>query len=457
MSRYWRKGLISLSSNVKEFHAISPLNFFSGEKFLLDPHNLNFIPEYYLLENLSSGLICSGKNKYIPSLADSWDQVSNTEWIFKIRKNICWSDGSPISPEQILFHFNELKHKKYRHILILKNLDHIDWDAKKNHLYFKFKSLVNESLLRELCLAEAGILNTQNLKDDWATTSGAYFVESKNKDQLVLKTNDYFLFKIQIKKINIHPSPFPNFDVRKRPVYAFRAVIEKLAETAKTIRSKAAYIYYFSFNAKHSAIVDKQKRKALARFMYEAFHEFKYKDILTSNHQMIPNEYVGHLDVDPTFKTPLQSLQKEELILELNEYLTTVLPEVFETCAKKHKINLKLLFKSEPTQTPFAIFGNFLGNQKDPLSSWQYLYGEGGPLHFFYPEVKDLFEQIISAEGETRNQLLLDLHRKTLEEAYVVPFLAEYDAILASDRVDLSNINPYDMRLRFFEMKWKKS
>src|SRR5690606_23548611 len=111
---------------------------------------------------------------------------------------------------------------------------------------------------------------------------------------------------------------------------------------------------------------------------------------------------------------------------------------------------------SEEGENVFASVASFLGNQRDPLSSWRFLYGEQGPLHPFYFEVSQLFEEIMKSKGLRRRDLLLELHRKTLEEAYAVPFVAERDAMLASHRVDLSDLNPFDMRLRFFEMKWKK-
>ena len=54
-----------------------------------------------------------------------------------------------------------------------------------------------------------------------------------------------------------------------------------------------------------------------------------------------------------------------------------------------------------------------------------------------------------------RNKILEELHRQVLDRAYAIPFMLEADAILASDRIMLNNINPFDLRLRFYDVVWK--
>ena len=149
-----------------------------------------------------------------------------------------------------------------------------------------------------------------------------------------------------------------------------------------------------------------------------------------------------------------RKLQGQPLQIELREKLKSSFPDLLFAEARKHNIELKIVYTPHTAHT-FAAFANFVGNQRDPLSSWRFLYGEGGPLHRFYPQVEKLFEAISSARADHRKERLLELHRLTLEQTYAAPFMAEYVAILSSQRVDLSALNPFDMRLRFFEMRWQ--
>ncbi len=443
--------------------AALPLAFFKGASSLIDSKNLNFIHEYFLLENLSSGLVFEDWQKkeiWVPRFAEKWEKLSPKRWLFKIRKNIYWSDGSSLTLQQIADHFERLRKSNSRHTCLLKKIESIKINPAENTFIFDFKVFIHEGLLREMSLAESLILHPKNIKGDWSVTSGPYFVSSHNASEVILKANPYFIENIDIKNVLIKNANFDRNDIeiRKKPVYAVDEDVKNLSKKFKVIKhGQPTILYYFSFNPKNSMTSNSQIRKAFSKYIHDAFQNFKYQEVLIFNYQMIPKGCEGRLKQEVELSAvDVFPLQKNRINLKLNKYLRDVLLKNFYTSAKKYDIDLNLIIDSEYSDDFFAEFIGYQGNQKDPLSSWQYLYGEGGPLHFFYPEVKDLFEQIISAEGETRNQLLLDLHRKTLEEAYVVPFLAEYDAILASDRVDLSNINPYDMRLRFFEMKWKK-
>ena len=58
-------------------------------------------------------------------------------------------------------------------------------------------------------------------------------------------------------------------------------------------------------------------------------------------------------------------------------------------------------------------------------------------------------------DDDRRTAKIQALHRQVLDEAYGVPFWMEAPAILASNRVGLSNVNRFDLRLRFYDILWK--
>lgn len=441
--------------------ASAPLAVFRGADRLIDPENLKYTPEYYLLENLGAGLVYENwraLNVWQPSLASSWTRLSDHEWAFQLRKNLSWSDGSPLYPQEIVEHFERIRKGNSRHLSLIKTLDSISYNEQTHSLHFLSKTTLNDGILHELSLAEALVLHPKNLEDDWSITSGPYFVKEKAWDAITLSANPYFYPRAPIESVLIVNSlRKPGVELAKRPTYAITKGIEELVRNFDQQKvGHPTAIYYFYFNPKDPRSKDKTTRKAFAKFVKNAFTKYSYKDVLISYDQFIPSGYAGRLQSVPeSSDVSLRPIQKFPLNVELNEFLTTLLPERLEEEAEKNGIDLNILFSPSDEEPSFVNFANFFGNQRDALSSWRYLYGERGPLHAFYENVQHLFEEIMTAEESRRKELLLELHKVTLEEVYAVPFLAEYDAILSSNRVDLSGLNPFDMRLRFFEMRWK--
>lgn len=427
---------------------------------ILSPQNLRYTQEYYLLENLGAGLVYENwRNLAVwePRLAERWEQISPYQWIFYLRPSLLWSDGSPMSPEQIVAHFDNYRSVKFRHISLLAKLASVSYEQSKHALVFSFKDPVHEGLLHELSLADAVILHPRNLQDDWSLSSGAYYVKTRTHDVLTLEANPFFIQVPQIKKIEIHPSNFKRkmfFDIWKKPIFSYRPEVREVISKANVFWSGyPTNVYYFYFTAKDPRAYDREVRRAFAVFVNQAFTNFEHP-LFVRDQQMIPAGYIGRLDKGPSFEgVEIAKLLGINFTIEMDPMWKSLIPEFLDKAAKIRQLDMKITFGSSES-LPLVSTLNFIGNQRDPLSSWQYLYGSEGPMHHFFPEVKNIMDAITRTTGEQRKQLLIDLHRKTLEEAYLVPFIAEYDGLLASDRVDLSAINPFDMRLRFFEMKW---
>lgn len=81
---------------------------------------------------------------------------------------------------------------------------------------------------------------------------------------------------------------------------------------------------------------------------------------------------------------------------------------------------------------------------------------ENGELASFRAEIDPFIAKVLAAQGrDAREAALRALHEHVLKQAYVVPLFIEPDVIASSKRVDLSRLNPFDMRLRFHEVQWK--
>ncbi|SEL02811.1 oligopeptide transport system substrate-binding protein [Kosakonia sacchari] len=75
----------------------------------LDPAKAVGLPEIQVLRDLFEGLVNQDeKGNIIPGVASKWQSNDNRIWIFTLRDNARWSDGSPITAEDFVYSWQRL-------------------------------------------------------------------------------------------------------------------------------------------------------------------------------------------------------------------------------------------------------------------------------------------------------------------------------------------------------------
>ena len=452
-------------------------------KHVLEPTNLNFVQEYYLLENLGMGLVRDNPeqvNGYDPAIAINWERIDDKKWIFKIRPDLKWSNGEPITPEELVSHFNSLKEVDSRHIVQLNELDDVSFDKTNNHLILTFKQETNDGLLHELSLADTVLVPPNWEEEGWRVTSGPYFMKRINWEskKMTLIKNPYCLFVNEntIETVElIGVQSFKNYgsvikdeeiDFFRMGGYTFYAPKQNLIkQSAKQMQSVPANIHHFVFNKKNEKVKNLEYRRAIAQFIALTFKSINPGEYIQALDQMIPKGFEGRLDASPEFHWSLDPLKGEDVIISIPIHFKE-LGEVLEKVrkiAKDNEINIKLNMNKfhylSPPEEVAAYAVMFKGNQKDPLGSWKFLLSDTGAyLGDLQKYSKATFKEISSAHSkEHRMDLLKKLHRKALEGAYFIPFWLESSLLLLSDRVNADGINMFDMRSRYYQLRWEEN
>ena len=90
----------------------------------LDPSQITGVPEHRIYKALFEGLVGSDPKtcKAVPGVAESWTfNADNSVITFKIRQGITWSDGTPITAQQIvdswLYHLNPTTASHYAYMM----------------------------------------------------------------------------------------------------------------------------------------------------------------------------------------------------------------------------------------------------------------------------------------------------------------------------------------------------
>lgn len=456
-----------------------PFGVLKPDQTLLDPRNTASTWEYYLLENLSLGLLRDAADDargYAPGLATAWSQTRPDAWVFAMRPDLRWSDGTPMTLAAIAAYYRELKNEPTRHLLYLKALTDVVADDAENTLTFLFSVPVGRSVLHELSLADAAYLHPTNLTRDWRITSGAYAVDDYRPQdlRLRLRRNDHAsLFAGKnpadspetVALFWTKEADFSAFfrahgaDVFTSGAFSFRGKVAALDDVAAArIQGYPTVVYYWEIDGGTALGQDRAVRRAFAAFMRRAFAAAALPSVMSAETQMIPTGYYGRLEAVPGDEVPADALRGKTLNLALFAQMAELKPLFERLSAAARDAGFTLNATFNPTATGvFARAQVFKGNQKDASGTWSFLFSDpNAHLHGFHAAVAPEMDAMLAATDDAdRLRHSLRLHEKALTEAYVVPFAKEFTPVYTSARVDLSRWNPFDMRLRFYDVRWR--
>lgn len=463
----------------KTLQALFPMSLLDPQR-LVTATNLDTIYEYYLMENLASGLVRDDNSLpggFAPVLAESYSQKNDKTWVFKIRSTTHWSDGSAVSGEDWRRSFMTLAQSSSRHMVTVKRLKDVIYDEKLQLLTMEFSEQTGDGLLHELSLADAVLLHPDNLKGDYTVTSGPYRVKARDleKKTLDLVANPNHPLLLKKSPVNVHLfglekledliGIFEKFeaDIFLRPTPSSRDIYRAAEKNAPQVfRGHATSITYFGFQSDHPLGGDALTRKTFAEVVQAVFGKIGSSGLFKNEDQMVPEGYAGRINKLPTKIVSTEKFSPVRL-LKLNLHpvfkewpnLTADLDSMAEARGLKFEYEWSAMTGAKIPDGCFASITVFKGNQKDPLGSWSFLFSDKGTLSQFNQFVAS---EIEAAAAETnpdnRRQLLQAIHSRVLENHWAVPLLVDGNAMLASKRIDLSLISPFDMRLRYYLMTW---
>ena len=177
---------------------------------LPEPTNIVSTGDWYYLDHVSSGLTGYDNEKKIfaPIYAESWEVKADGTHVFKIKKDLKFHDGTPLTTKDIIWSIK-------RH-LILRSSTHFPlWDylvgcnsvkvltdsceglkeGAENEVIIKLKTQT-DSFFLQLASPETGIWSAADMDAQTAALkptkfSGAYYLESRTDDFAILKRNEF--------------------------------------------------------------------------------------------------------------------------------------------------------------------------------------------------------------------------------------------------------------------------
>jgi hypothetical protein len=464
-------GLISKDINKSSaLTAAFPVNYVFGNRGGLRANDLESTWEYYLLEDLSLGLVRDDLREpsgYRGMLAESWHQLDDYSFEFKLREGIQWSDGSAMNCEQIRDSITHSLKTNSRHIFYLKDMENIE--CGKNSLVFKLKSSIGSEILGELSLADLTILNSRNLRGDWSVTSGFYSLQIVQKNYELVSSKAGNLEWPQNSPRTIHfVDPFSSseapdifmktagIDVYPVMVGIYQEKYNKILESQMSKSGPAGLIHFFYFSRENT---NDLRRMGLRKLISKAASSSKFPPRLIPFGQLIPPGYDGYLDKlgdlnGELTNSELRALRSSTIKID---FLRGQNFEVFKNQLRADCSDLGLKIEISVSDDTRGRIKDaelysymFKGNMKDSMSSWEFHFNsQNGNLK----EYRDIFEKILAqSRSIPRQDRPAFVHESILKASLVIPFGIEQNIVFHSARTDLGRWNPYDLRMRFYEI-----
>jgi peptide/nickel transport system substrate-binding protein len=98
----------------------------ASEVTTLDPHFFHLTSNTEIHKLIYSGLVTQDADmKVIPDLAESWRNVDETHWEFKLRPSITFQDGTPLTADDVLFTYERARNVPNSPGSFLQYLKHV--------------------------------------------------------------------------------------------------------------------------------------------------------------------------------------------------------------------------------------------------------------------------------------------------------------------------------------------
>lgn len=240
---------------------------------VISPEQLKSDEQSHFLRDILEGLVIyDSKGNIIPAVAESWSTEDNKTWLFTLRENARWSNGTPVTAEDFVQSWRKLATssnpiKNYFAFLTLEQAQDV-LNEKVSVEQLGVKALSPKQLQIRLekatpylptMLAHPSLLPQYLPPHQGFVTNGAYYVKDQKGDVIHLEQNPYYWQKEGIV--------FPKVDYKKVTPTQLLSDIDLFIDVQKTSENVQYFpklcMYYYEFNFNDPVLSQSAVRKSL--------------------------------------------------------------------------------------------------------------------------------------------------------------------------------------------------
>jgi len=439
--------------------------------------------------------------KIIPDLAKSWRFEDNKTLIFKLKKNIKWSDGKPFSAKDVVFTYKLITSPKvftpyadeFRYVKDVIMIDDYTIKVIYKKPYFKALNTWMTSIVPKHILQNQKDIMTSKFNQHPIGT-GAYTIDGFEINQdIILKANkNYFIHKPYIDTITYHyiPDPATNFLMLKTkkldvgalsPLQIERQLDDDFKKHYNIFEKISNGYTYLGFNLKNKKFQDPLLRKAIDL----AIDKKELVDILFFGHGRVCNGpfMPGTWAYNPNIKTSYDPKKAKEILQQLGfgknhpfEFTITTNSNndtrVYAVQIIQHqlaKVGIKVHIRTMewqaflntvvmPKNFEAVVLGWGLSLSPDAYSIWHSEGAKKGGFNFVSYKNKKVDTLIKKAEVTVDEKQLSKLYKeifKLIVDDHPYVFLYIPNSITAVNK-KIKNVSPSIIGVMHNEIDWIK-
>lgn len=447
-------GSVALSKEALKF-SLFPINA------SLQIHKVNSAGEYILFKHLNKNLIEFDQDGHLyGDLAEKW-KISNDrkEYLFTLRENIVFSDGSQITSKDVASSFSDIKKKGGGIHFDFSNIKSVDLITDKS-----FKIILKKTtprFLRNLVHPEFGIRKMQYLRiDEYNVTSGCYKLKEKNIDNIVLeKNNTCSDFKNDVKTLSfsfVAPSEQQKSILAKdKDFYISFMKPEDLinaVSNGKYLVEKPhiGFTFWLSVNPKSTVFKSKRDRdffysvfkKNFVIFSNDVSIEIAQQLYLPKGPGRLKNEEIEAIvSKKASSKSDLSSKSIKVLlpvVFEHNKKIIDILKENFKTVKIDYYNDQDEFVKKKYSKYDLFLINNDFSSL-DLYENLSVSFNPVRPLIYSNAKIKKLLHTLKDTIDEKdAYELYKSIGRALLEDSLIVPVVHKNILFIKSKDLDIS-------------------
>lgn len=452
-----------------------------------DPYNILWSGDWVAASHAWQTLFELSENgDILPRIAKSWTtSIDGLTWTFEINKHIKWSNGQPITPDQIAQSLN-ISRIGTSHTDLSEAISSIK--AESNKIIFHLKRKIS-GLLISLTYIDWAIVHPDTIKNTNGKSkvilnepcSGPYCFNTlkSSQNELKLIANLHSIFK-NSKSINSGSLVF--FDECKTlieksdQILSFRSYAETFSDECKTkleekgfniFRTQPTWILKADFTKKGKLRIKKEDRLYLLKAIQEKLVADKPQFGIGRATGLRASHLFGSLS-ESVFDTILSSFPKKASENNISIHVVTMqawshwksFNWLIDTLKNFKGIELKstILSKSDFTEQMTKgmlqnnydlIFIPFGVGDPDPNGAWRIAANHIYPDSIDKNTVRDIFyETNKSIQEKTYQQLA----KKLIESGTMIPLKMDADFVGHHNSVKIGDVPPFRVGLTLYDL-----
>ncbi|MBI4924608.1 MAG: hypothetical protein HY843_01675 [Bdellovibrio sp.] len=450
----------------------------------IDPIILKTAGDWNFLQLIYSTLVEMGSSNTVrPAMAEKLEQnIDGTKWVFYLRKNLKWSDGTKIESHQVMESIQRAL-QGTTHTQLSNYVESIETN-KEHQIIFKMKK-TPDNFLNTIAFIDLAIVHPESYKNKtftWKTPlSGAFTIQSLEKQKIVLIENPYFwdtstnriktatLIKSNVSSKDMELLLKEDFDaVQLSPGFiSIQEDLLKLQKKYTLFSGNTDFLFCLTFSRKR--IKDKTLDLSIRRFLYFMIYQEFWREQKNSSFRatgLRPPGSMGALsqqEFDKVFlnlKQAKAKIKKIDLLMSKKFRNRSVVVKLIKTLSGlDFKIN-EITVPSEKytaieNSGEYDIAVNFLGaSESDPDTAWRIYNGS------YFPDSAITQEDLNKAQLESNKEIRLNMYKnleiRSIEQAFFIPLKNEVTYILTSKKVKLDTFLATDWGLQLHKLKYNK-